>query len=428
MKRNKVERLFSAITDIYLRVLEDKAEKHSIADRMMLLEAEYPDSQVLKGIAHLGFYTFNADEQSAFLLLVSKHYEYGLQPVNFSSLLNSQYFDKGKEGLLERGIARYVAPEDGEKVANRAERIMLSADVCGEVFYGITKVISYEKMARQVEVIKPDSIRKKELYFEDENQEDIVRLKKLLDPKRYKEIIDRLKVNGRRASISSLFYGAPGTGKTELAKQLAKMTGRDIMIADVSKLHSSFTGDTEKNYREMFAGYRYIAKIMPKAPILLLNEADGILGKRGDVMRQAIDKIANRVQNLLLQELEDFEGIMIATTNLADNLDPAFERRLLFKIKFLKPGVEVRRKIWKAMMPNVDKETVGLLAANYEFSGGQIENIATKMDIDYVIDGEWPSRDRIVSYCDSEKIHETVQIRKIGFAHSLPVCSQHEKI
>lgn len=98
----------------------------------------------------------------------------------------------------------------------------------------------------------------------------------------------------------------------------------------MAKLHSSFTGDTEKNYRELFRAYRYLVHLSSNAPIMLFNEADGILSKRGDVLRQAVDKICNRIQSLLLQELEDFKGIMIATTNLAENMDEAFDRRFLF--------------------------------------------------------------------------------------------------
>ena len=216
----------------------------------------------------------------------------------------------------------------------------------------------------------------------------------------------RLQERGRKASASFLLYGEPGTGKTELAKQLAAATGRDIIIADVSKLHASFTGDTEKNYRELFNSYRYLQSLSPIAPILLFNEADAILSKRGDVLRQAIDKIANRIQNLLLQELEDFEGILIATTNRADNMDSAFERRFLYKVHLTRPNAETRCKIWISLLPELSREEAQTLATKYQFSGGQINNIATRFDIDVALLDKQPSFHDIISYCETEQIEQ----------------------
>ncbi len=131
-------------------------------------------------------------------------------------------------------------------------------------------------------------------------------------------------------------------------------TGRDLVIADAAKLYSSWHGDTEKNVKELFETYQYLQCVSSNVPILLFNEADGFLSKRTDVMRQAVDRIENRVQNLLLQALEDFEGIFIATTNLVGNMDAAFERRFLYKIKFQMPDLQTRAKIWMSMMPDLD--------------------------------------------------------------------------
>ena len=97
--------------------------------------------------------------------------------------------------------------------------------------------------------------------------------------------------------------------------------------------------------------------------------------------------------------MEDFEGIFIATTNLASNLDPAFERRLLYKIEFKQPGEEVRKKIWKTMIPELEDVYIDILASQYNFSGGQIENVATKRDLDYIIEGTEPSILKIQEYC-----------------------------
>ena len=415
-----VDSLFKEIQSICNDIIENKKTMFSIVESMMILDVDYHNIQVMKGLEKIGFYSFTPEEQMYMLLNINSIYLGGLEPMDFgvfSKLKIGAELKKGKNGLLERGLLRSVAydSDTAERATTRKERTLLSPDAFGDIFYGMTDIVSYDRIAKQVEVIKPVSIRSRELFFEQENLLEVERLRKLLNPERFNSIMERLKENGRRPAASCLFYGVPGTGKTELAKQLAKETGRDIMIADVAKLHSSFTGDTEKNYREMFNSYRYISMILPKAPILLLNEADGILGKRGDVMRQAIDKIANRVQNLLLQELEDFEGILIATTNLADNLDPAFERRLLYKIEFLKPGIQVREKIWKSMIPDMDPQEIQILAERYTFSGGQISNIATKRDIDYAIDGKAPGYEQMLMYCETESLQKAKESKRIGF-------------
>ena len=121
------------------------------------------------------------------------------------------------------------------------------------------------------------------------------------------------------------------------------------------------------------------------------------------------------MQNLLLQEIEDFEGILIATTNLADNLDPAFERRLLYKIEFKKPGTKIREKIWKSLIPDLGIQEIQDLAEKYTFTGGQINNIATKIDIDYAIDGEMPGYSQMLSYCESECLQKQKGSKSIGF-------------
>ena len=114
-------------------------------------------------------------------------------------------------------------------------------------------------------------------------------------------------------------------------------------------------------------------------------------------------------------KMEDFEGIFIATTNLASNLDPAFERRLLYKIEFKQPGEEVRKKIWKTMIPELEDVYIDILASKYNFSGGQIENVATKRDLDYIIEGTEPSILKIQEYCETEMIKSKNPMNKIGF-------------
>ena len=139
-----------------------------------------------------------------------------------------------------------------------------------------------------------------------------------------------------------------------------------------------------------------------RSTILFLNEADAILCKRGDVFRQAIDKIEHRVQNLLLQEFEDFEGILIATTNLPENMDPAFGRRFLFKVEMGLPGPDVRMRIWRSAMPQLGSRDAQALASTYAFSGSQIDNVAARCGIEGALLGRELTLDEIRAFCDAE--------------------------
>lgn len=209
--------------------------------------------------------------------------------------------------------------------------------------------------------------------------------------------------------------GAPGTGKTETVLQLARQTGRDILQVDVSKIKSCWVGESEKNIKNLFDTYRDKVKKSEKAPILLFNEADAIINKRQEGAERAVDKMENSIQNIILQEMEDLNGIMIATTNLAQNMDKAFERRFLYKIKFEKPTLEARMHIWQEMIPTLSEDDTMTLAEKYEFSGGQIENIARHNAINGILYGEKAnSLEALMSYCDNERL-ETKQTRKIGF-------------
>ena len=114
--------------------------------------------------------------------------------------------------------------------------------------------------------------------------------------------------------------------------------------------------------------------------------------------------------------METLDGIMIATTNLQDNLDPAFERRFLYKIKFEKPDESVRARIWQTMIPELSTADAGTLAASYDLSGGQIENIARKHAINRVLYGlqEQPL-DTLLRDCANEKLTNTPTRNRIGF-------------
>jgi SpoVK/Ycf46/Vps4 family AAA+-type ATPase len=218
-----------------------------------------------------------------------------------------------------------------------------------------------------------------------------------------------------RRGFACIFYGAPGTGKTESALQIARITGRALMIVDVPNLRSKWVGDTEKNTKAIFEKYRNYCKQSDLAPILLFNEADAILCKRKEGAENSVDKMENAMQNIILQEMETLDGIMIATTNLTGNLDTAFERRFLYKIEFPKPSPNESQHIWHNMLPEISEQEAYDLAKQYSFSGGQIENIARKQVVNAVLSGEdRVSMESVQEACKTELFNNS-NTRRIGF-------------
>ena len=265
------------------------------------------------------------------------------------------------------------------------------------------------------DIVKCEKIAEKQLFYGKNIQAQIDELNQLLDDTHYQEVRSRMKDSGFRCGFTCLFYGAPGTGKTETVLQLARKTGRNIMQVNISQIKSCWVGESEKNIKGLFDNYRELVKKSEVTPILLFNEADAIINKRMEGAQSAVNKMENSMQNIILQEMENLDGILIATTNLAGNMDKAFERRFLYKIKFEKPTLEARMSIWHTMMPTLEEKVTRALATKYDFSGGQIENIARHYTIGNILHGKSENiMEELSSYCDNERL-ETKEMRKIGF-------------
>jgi SpoVK/Ycf46/Vps4 family AAA+-type ATPase len=265
------------------------------------------------------------------------------------------------------------------------------------------------------DVIKTEDIKGKNLFFSEKVSKRVDELGSLMENSQYEQIRKRLEDEKFRCGFACLFYGAPGTGKTETALQLARRTGRDVMQVNITRIKSMWVGESEKNLKRVFDEYREKVKECDVAPILLFNEADAIIGKRAENAERSVDKMYHTMQNILLQEMETLDGIMIATTNLAQSFDRAFERRFLYKIKFDKPTVEARMSIWREMIPALTDDDARTLSGKYVFSGGQIENIARRHAIGKILHGESESLlNELLGYCDDEKI-ETKENKAIGF-------------
>lgn len=259
-------------------------------------------------------------------------------------------------------------------------------------------------------------IEEKKLYYSEDITKQVDTLRTLLEPQRMAALLERLTQKGMRKGFACLFYGTPGTGKTETVMQLARKTGRDIMQVNIASIRSKWVGETEQNMKDVFDRYKKLAHDSEKAPILLFNEADALFMTRVENAEHSVDKMENAMQNIILQEMESLEGILIATTNLTDSLDPAFERRFLYKIEFTKPEPEERKHIWKAMIPDLSDSDALSLAEEFDFSGGQIENIARKrMITDILNDRDQLDMNEIVESCRNETLSKK-KFKRIGFA------------
>ncbi|MDR0485404.1 MAG: ATP-binding protein [Elusimicrobiota bacterium] len=341
--------------------------------------------------------------------------------------------DLGLRGFCERNSeARRIARELNERLPKQFEGLVeyyCAPDGMGDrdtltltkkakkEFFADLNLSIRQKRIGEKNLIKSGGIIAKELFYNEKEERQINELISLLQKDNYKNITDKLKERGFRSGFACLFYGGPGTGKTETVYQIAKQTGRDIFAIDIDSMKSCWHGESEKIFKRTFDTYRHLVANSENAPILFFNEADALINKRTDIsFNPAVEKSENAIQNIILQEMETLNGILIAATNLSDNLDRAFERRFLLKIEFSKPSLKARAAIWRSILKGLSEEDASFLAGEFNFSGGQIENIARRHTIDSIISQNKPSLERLISFCREEILSKDDSRAKIGFA------------
>jgi SpoVK/Ycf46/Vps4 family AAA+-type ATPase len=264
-------------------------------------------------------------------------------------------------------------------------------------------------------LINCEKIGEEQLFYNQREQQQINTLNNALQEENYKSLVERMKKNNMVAGFTALMYGLPGTGKTATVKALARATGRHIFMVDIPKISSKWVGESEKNLSRLFDEYRRAKKLYTKHPILLFNEADAILGKRIDT-NSSVDKMNNSLQNILLQELEDFEGIFMATTNMANHLDGAFDRRLLYKVEFKKPEDHVRLEILQNAFPKLDDDLLIQINQDFPLTGGQIANIKKKILVKELLESNFDIDPALYSLCEDEfSLRKTGNRSQIGF-------------
>lgn len=207
--------------------------------------------------------------------------------------------------------------------------------------------------------------------------DQIFQLKEICSQVKYRSIVyEEWGFNSRLAlgkGLNVLFWGPPGSGKTMAAEVIAKDLSMEIYKIDVSQVISKYIGETEKNLARIFA------EAETSNSILFFDEADALFGKRSEV-RDAHDRYANVETSYLLQKVEEYEGVVILATNLLQNIDEAFLRRLHFSVQFPFPEKEQRELIWRGIFPagapldsNIDYD---FMADKFILAGGSIKNIA----------------------------------------------------
>lgn len=378
-----------------------------------------------EALAELGYKELDLYEKVTLIILCNVFLKKG--PVNFSFTDSDSPIDKDNKNfgqlcaaarsLVTKGLLVTPPVESGaEKAESYKPHYMISTKVAGLLFRGVKAAVNYSNISNVAEVFISGNLEKRNLFFNDGFQDDVNSLLKMTDASNYEQLIGRLSTTGRKG-LTMLFYGAPGVGKTQLVKEMARVSGRDIIAANVSKILGEYVGQSEKNIRSLFTQYKYLSKVCLNAPILLLNEADSIMGKRFGDIGQYCEQSFNAMQGVILEELENFEGILVATTNLSGNLDGACDRRFLYKLRFETPSFETRVKILQDRMNWLSTEQAQAIAHEFSLSPAQIENIEAKRIIYSFLHSEDTDMDTLRHICREEmSLREPEsERRRVGF-------------
>ena len=409
--------LFAELEDIFDMRKNDELTEKGVCEKIRELFTNNPNLIFVEKLK-----SFNLDVEDELLLVLFSHLFVNNSDDNIGYHDLDFLFDKRRWNRIKSSLnsgdhillsTKMIEYNNDDGFVNR-ESFRMTMEAKRTLFEELN-LSSLNTNQKKAGLLKTNDIAKKKLYYDEEVRKQVSELTQLLTDDHYQEIRNRLKESGFRCGFTCLFYGMPGTGKTETVLQLAKETGRDIMQVNISEIKSMWVGESEKNIKALFDNYRNKVKECKLTPILLFNEADAIIGKRQEGAERAVDKMENSIQNIILQEMETLDGILIATTNLAQNMDKAFERRFLYKIKFTKPTIEARMSIWREMIPALSEADIHALAMKYDFSGGQIENIARHYAIDNILHGSSSNVLETLSiHCDNERLEKKEQ-RKIGF-------------
>jgi SpoVK/Ycf46/Vps4 family AAA+-type ATPase len=264
------------------------------------------------------------------------------------------------------GQIRNAVSVGRELVASRGEAALTQADLVAGSWAQVRADMEEYSKKRKIHLTLED------LILPDEEMKQV---REVLEAAQNKAFIMTRWGFGKRLStgkgICCLFVGDAGTGKTLCAEILAEALKQGLYQISIPRVMSKYIGETEKNIERIFSTAK------ANNSILLFDEADALFTSRVKV-ETSVDRFSNMEINLLLQEIERFEGLTLLTTNLEKNMDKAFERRIQFKIRFPFPEKHYRARIWKTLIPrecpidpDIDWDLVG---ESFELSGGHIKN------------------------------------------------------
>lgn len=395
---------------------DDEISYSELIEEMNVLIQTNPDVPFIRNIENLSL----CDDDKILLIFLCRETLNGEQTSDLVRACDMIYPDPGLRFRIRKEIIKgnnelvsknFIKTEEG--IFRTDRDIKLTDKALIALFKEDVDVVTTIKKNKN-SLLSPSVITPADLFFNDKEMNSLVELKSLLTPQRFKNIRRNLKNKGMPSGITVLFHGSPGTGKTAFAYQLARATGRSIMMVDISDTKSMWFGESEKKIKKVFMDYCDILKTEKTEPILLFNECDAIFSTRKKIGNSAIDQTENNIQNIILQEMENFQGVLIATTNLTDNLDPAFERRFLYKVLFNKPDCETRKRIWMNKIIYLTPIEVHQLATKYTFSGGNIENVCRKIMMKEILYSKKPEYNDILALCSEELLHPDHQ-HQIGF-------------
>ncbi|EAI1510310.1 ATP-binding protein [Campylobacter coli] len=361
-------------------------------------------------------YNLESKEQIIFLALLKE--EYTLSNENsvsremnsLLSLVSENDLQKHKNKSLLQENAPLLNLIEYDEYLNAFGDISKSFFITDEI---LQRIINFEP--KQNKKIKIENILKEQDIFEliepsiDIN--DIImpqNTKELLEnilKQQDKKVLERLNSWGIKSNknieAKIIFYGPAGTGKTMSALAMAKSMKKTVLSFDCSKILSKWVGESEQNVRKIFDTYKNIVQTCKQSPILLLNEADQFLSTRVE-SSSGSDKMHNQMQNIFLEQIERFNGVIIATTNFLESLDSAFSRRFDYKIEFKKPDFKDRLKMWEKFLPrkaSFEKAFDVNILANYELSGAQILMVVknTALKVAVTEDGVFKMQDFVES-------------------------------
>lgn len=367
-------------------------------------------------------------DQSAtilFCFLLYMYYDNNERPITLSHISNFSgcspmaplQFGEELEQLRSRGLVGEAPPPETTcqgmylKIPKGVERFIVSD--------GRESLVQALQDDRDSKLVFPARIKERELFYSGEAAQQLDKLAAALQEENLQDIQRRLEEHKMPVGITAILYGESGTGKTESVYQMARRSGRPLFHVNIGEIISEWHNATERKLGELFAQYQKMVEQAQSrkepVPIFLFNEADVIFGRRMQPPRQGVEISENRVQNILLEQMERLEGILIATTNMEANLDEAFSRRFLFKIRLAKPDTSLQQKIWRHKLEWLNEETAYRLAEQYQFSGGEIDNIAKKAIMEEILRGKRATVSDLEDYCKVEKLSRESATRRVGF-------------